>query len=241
VVKETSNKPPKTNAVATLNEDAVRTWLGEHPEFLENNVELIADALSPKRASDEAVVDMQSFLVERLQNQVKGLKSLQGELVSAARTNLHTQEMVHNSVKAILSATSISHFVHILTQDLPEYLDVDVITLCIEDGPIPLPPMTGLQRLKTGNINKANWNNKNILMRPSAPKSKAVFGPAMDLVASDALIKLDVPLLNAEAMVAIGSRQLGHFHAEQATDLLSFLATCIQSCLQMWLEKTDPA
>ncbi|MEH6495102.1 MAG: DUF484 family protein [Pseudomonas marincola] len=239
MVKEIKNKSPKTKATASFDEDAVREWLIARPDFIEKNVELFVGALLPDREVGEGVIDMQSVLVDRLRKQITDLKSLQGDLVGAARANLHTQDMVLNSVKAILAATNITHFIHILTQDLPEYLDVDVVTLCIEDGPIPLPAMTGLQRLKKGNIDKANWNDKNILMRPNAPRSKAVFGPAMDLVASDALIKLDIASLNTPAMLAIGSRQIGHFHAEQATDLLSFLATCIQSSLQMWLETTD--
>jgi len=239
VVKEIKSKSPKAKATASFDEDAVREWLIARPDFVEKNVDLFVGALLPDREVGEGVIDMQSVLVDRLRKQITDLKSLQGDFVSAARANLHTQDMVLNSVKAILAATNITHFVHILTQDLPEYLDVDVVTLCIEDGPIPLPAMTGLQRLKKGNIDKANWNDKNILMRPNAPRSKAVFGPAMDLVASDALIKLDIASLNTPAMLAIGSRQIGHFHAEQATDLLSFLATCIQSSLQMWLETTE--
>ena len=74
-------------------------------------------------------------------------------------------------------------------------------------------------------------------MRPTAIKSKAVFGPAKDLVFSDALIKFDVPSLHAQAMVAFGSREEGHFREDQATDLLRFLAIVMQSCLQMWLEQ----
>jgi len=239
MAKEPKSKPAKTRPAAALDDAAVREWLVAHPDFLENNTDLITDALSPNRVSGEGVVDMQSFLVERLQKQLRDLNALQSELVSATRANLHTQDTVHKSIKAILSATSISHFVHILTQDLPEFLDVDVITLCIEDGPVSLPAMTGIQRLKPGNIDKASWNSQNILMRPSAPKSKAVFGPAMNLIASDALIKLDIPSLEAPAMLAIGSRETGHFHADQGTELLSFLAICVQSCLQMWLDNTD--
>lgn len=237
LAKDTSKKRNSSKADSALDADQIRDWLVAHPNFFEANSDLITDMVAANRHSGDGVVDMQSFLVERLQKQVSDLKSVQANLVNATRSNLHTQNMVHKSIKAILSATSISHFVHILTQDLPEYLDVDVITLCVEDGSIALPAMTGLQRLKKGNIGKANWNADDILMRPSAPKSKAVFGPAKDLVSSDALIRLDVPLLNAPSMLAIGSREIGHFHSDQGTDLLCFLAACVQSSLQMWLEQ----
>ncbi|WP_169566190.1 DUF484 family protein [Sneathiella limimaris] len=228
----------KNQVPTDLNEEVVRQWLQDHQDFLERNSDLLTDVIAANRVSGDGVVDMQSFLVERLQHQVSDLRSTQVDLVKTTRENLHIQDMVHQSVTAILSATSISHFVHILTQDLPEYLDVDVITLCVEEGSIPLPAMTGLQRIKKGNINKANWSNGNILMRPNAPKSKAVFGPAKDLIESDALIRLNVPSLNAPSMLAIGSRETGHFHPEQGTDLLHFLASCIEASLQNWLEHT---
>jgi hypothetical protein len=220
-----------------LHEEDVRNWLISHPDFLTKNADLLTTVIPPERVSGDDVIDMQSFLVSRLQREVTQLTALQDDFVEAARTNLHTQEMVHASIQAILSATSLGHFVHIMTQDLPELLEIDVITLCVEDGPIPLPDMTGLQRLKEGSIARANWRKQSIILRPSAPKSKAIFGPAKDLVHSDALIKLDVPSLHARTMVAFGSRQAGHFHEDQATDLLRFLAIAMQSCLQMWLEQ----
>ncbi|MEH6403256.1 MAG: DUF484 family protein [Sneathiella sp.] len=230
--KET-NKPP------AISEGDVRQWLLAHPDFLGKNPDLLASAVSPQRKSGEGVVDMQSFLVERLQKEVKYLTHLQDEFVTTARINLHTQKMIHTAVQCLLSSTGFTHFVHILTQDLPEILEIDVITLCVEDGPVSLPEMTGLQRLKPGNIERASWRGGNIIMRRDAPPSKAVFGPATDLVKSDARIRLDAPSLHASAMLAIGSREAGHYNEDQGTELMSFLATCIQSCLQMWLENKN--
>ena len=241
MTKGSGNKPAEpSKSSAQISEADVRDFLNAHPDFLQENADLLTTAIAPTRQSGEGVVDMQSFLVERLQKEVRELTAVQDGFVAAARINIHTQKMIHNAVQALLSATGFAHFVHILTQDLPEVLDVDVLTLCIEDGPIPLPEMTGLQRLKEGSIERPNWRGGSILMRPDAPKSKAIFGPAMELVNSDALIKLDVPSLHANAMLAIGSREAGHFDRDQGTELMSFLATCIQSSLQMWLEHTTP-
>ncbi|MBL4739721.1 MAG: DUF484 family protein [Sneathiella sp.] len=229
----------EADKLSSMAEENIRQWLLAHPDFLGKNTDLLASAVPTKRQSGDGVVDMQSFLVERLQKEVKYLTRLQDDFVSTARINLHTQKMIHNAIQSLLTATGFTHFVHILTQDLPEILEIDVITLCVEDGPVPLPEMTGLQRLKPGNIERANWSGGNIIMRPEAPSSEAVFGPAMDLVKSDARIKLTAPSLHANAMLAIGSRESGHFDQNQGTELMSFLATCIQSCLQMWLENKN--
>jgi uncharacterized protein len=220
-----------------LREEDVRNWLVSHPDFLSKNADLLAPSLPSERVTGDGVIDMQSVLVNRLQKEVAELTSVQNEFVKATRVNSHTQDMVHASVKAILSATNLKHFVHILTQDLPELLEIDVITLCIEDGPISLPEMTGLQRLKEGSIERANWHGREIILRAAAPKSKAIFGPAKDLVQSNALIKLNVPSLHAKAMIAFGSREPDHFQEDQGTELMTFLAVTMQSCLQMWLEQ----
>jgi uncharacterized protein len=238
VSKKSDNKTDNQQTrLADINEEDVRNWLVLHPEFLTTNADLLAPSLPAGRATGDGVIDMQSVLVNRLQSEVADLTAIQNEFVKATRMNSHTQDMVHASVQAILSATSLNHFVHILTQDLPELLEIDVITLCIEDAPISLPEMTGLQRLKEGSIARANWHGRDIILRAVAPKSKAVFGPAKDLVQSDALIKLDVPSLHANAMIAFGSRESDHFQDEQGTELLAFLAMAMQSCLQMWLEQ----
>ncbi|MEH6545049.1 MAG: DUF484 family protein [Sneathiella sp.] len=223
--------------IEDLSEEDVRNWLISHPDFLSNNAGLLATSLPSGRITGDGVIDMQSVLVNRLQKEVADLSAVQNEFVKASRVNTHTQDMVHASVMAMLSATSLNHFVHILTQDLPELLEIDVITLCIEDGPISLPEMTGLQRLKEGSIERANWRERDIILRAAAPKSKAIFGPAKDLVQSDALIRLNVPSLHANAMIAFGSRESDHFQEDQGTELLTFLGITMQSCLQMWLEQ----
>lgn len=235
--KSDSKTENPDNRLADLSGEAVRDWLIAHPDFLANNADLLAPSLPAGRATGDGVIDMQSVLVSRLQQEVVDLTTVQNEFVKATRTNSHTQDMVHASVQALLTATSLNHFVHILTQDLPELLEIDVITLCIEDGPISLPEMTGLQRLKDGSIERANWHDRDIILRAAAPKSKAIFGPAKDLVQSDALMKLYAPSLHANAMIAFGSRESEHFQEDQGTDLLTFLAVIMQSCLQMWLEQ----
>jgi len=235
VAKDRKVSEEKANAAA-LTEDQVRNWLMENPDFLSENNDLFAANLPEARVSEEGVVNMQSFLLEKLQKETRDLKDLQGNLVAAARGNLHTQSIVHQSVLELLEATSFNQFVHILTQDLPDVLEVDVMTLCIEDSPISFPDMTGLQRLKAGSVDRVYWPENNVVMRTDAPNSKAVFGPAKDLVSSDCLIRLEVPALQADALLGIGSREQDHFHPEQGTELIEFFACCTESLLRLWVE-----
>lgn len=227
----------KTSPPTPLTAADVREWILANPEFLGNNDDLITSHLPENRISDEGVVNMQSFLLEKLQRETRDLKDLQGDLVAATRGNLHTQTIIHRSILEILSATSFNQFVHILTQDLTDVLEVDVITLCIEDSIVPLPEMTGLQRLKKGSVERVYWPANNMVMRAEAAGSKAVFGPAKDLVESDCLIRLEVPALHAGVLLGIGSRDAGHFHPDQGTELIEFFANCVEALLRLWVEQ----
>ncbi|MBO6826991.1 MAG: DUF484 family protein [Sneathiella sp.] len=229
--KKTQSQPPALNAAD------VREWILANPEFLRENDDLISQHLPENRVSEEGVVNMQSFLLEKLQRETRDLKDLQGDLVAAARGNLHTQNIIHRSILEILGATSFNQFVHILTQDLTDVLEVDVITLCVEDSLVPLPDMTGLQRLKKGSVERVYWPHNNMVMRAEASGTKAVFGPAKDLVASDCLIRLEVPALHAGVLLGIGSRDPNHFHPDQGTELIEFFAGCVEALLGHWVEQ----
>ena len=227
----------KISEPGRLNAAEVREWILKNPDFLRNNDDLIAAHLPENRVSEEGVVNMQSFLLEKLQKETRDLKDLQGDLVAAARGNLHTQHIIHQSILEILSATSFNQFVHILTQDLTDVLEVDVISLCIEDSIVPLPEMTGLQRLKKGSVERVYWPVNNTVMRAEASGTKAVFGPAKDLIASDCLIRLEVPALHAGVLLGIGSRESNHFHPDQGTELIEFFAGCVEALLRHWVEQ----
>ncbi len=195
---------------------------------------------NPARDLGEGVADLQGFLVQNLQKEVSRLTALQSDLVTSVRINQATQGKIHSAVLALFTASSLNHFLHILTQDLPELLDLDVISLCVEEGETNLPDMTGIQWLKAGHIDKANWNGGHILLRSVTKSSIAIFGPAAELVKSDALLALTIPGLRLPVMLAMGSRDEEHFQEDQATELLEFLMNIIEASFQIWLEKNTP-
>jgi uncharacterized protein YigA (DUF484 family) len=221
-----------------VSEADVIAWLTEHPEFLARNPDLLARLAPPSRAEGESVVDLQAWMIERLQGNLRDLNSTQGELIAATRTNMATQSQVHRAVVALAGATDIQHFVHILTQDLREVINVDVIALCVESWTEPVPDVADLRILPGGAIGHIMGAGRRIRLRTDPRDKVAIYGPAAGLVRSDALIPIELPEDDHPALIAIGSRQEEHFHPGQGTELLTFLAEVVERTLATWL-KTD--
>ena len=54
-------------------------------------------------------------------------------------------------------------------------------------------------------------------------------------VRSDALIRLRISTNTPPALLALGSRQTGAFHAGQGTELLTFLSKVLEVSFRAWL------
>jgi uncharacterized protein YigA (DUF484 family) len=66
-----------------------------------------------------------------------------------------------------------------------------------------------------------------------------IFGAAAGLVASQALIRLEISPATPPALLALGARQPDQFHQGQGTELLTFLAGVLENCIRAWLDLPD--
>jgi uncharacterized protein YigA (DUF484 family) len=67
------------------------------------------------------------------------------------------------------------------------------------------------------------------------PEPRPIFGPAADLVKSEALLRLHPSSHTPTGIIAIGSRTEGTFDPGQGTELLAFLARVVELCIRTWL------
>jgi uncharacterized protein YigA (DUF484 family) len=217
----------------------VVAWLRANPDFLERHPEL-AGVLSPPSAHGNGVVDMQRFMVQRLQGENARLYDAADALIATGRNNLSATVATHKAVLTLLEATGFDHLVHIATQDCPEILDVDVITLSLESA-TPLSPRfvaCGLFAIRPGDVEALLGHGRDVNLRPHSRDGEAIFGPATDLVKSDALARLEVD--GRAAILALGCREPAKFHPGQATELLAFFARAVEGCIRSWLQRPLP-
>jgi hypothetical protein len=217
--------------------EQVAAYLRQHPDFFDHNPELL-DAIAPAGAAHaEGVVDLRHFMVERLRDELAEMSALRDQLVVTGRTNLSAQARVHKAILALLAARSFEHFIETLTTDLAVIVDLDVVTLGVEqDGEDVTRTQTpGVYSLDPGTVDRLVGPGQSIVLRETVEGDPMVFGPGAGLVTSDALLRLSISSTTPPALLALGAREPGQFHPGQGTELLNFLARVVESCIRGWL------
>ncbi len=235
---EKSKSESRGGALAQpISADQVAGYLRRHPDFLNHYPELLDVLTPPARARGDGVVDLQQFMVERLRRNNGELTRLRDELVATGRSNLATQSRVHEAILALLRAGSFEEFVETITTDLTVILDLDVVTIGVEKAAegAAWKPVAGVYCLEAGSVDALLGPSGNMLLREDIVGDPAIFDGGAGLVRSDALIRLKISSTSPPALLALGSRQTGAFHAGQGTELLAFLSRVLEVTFRAWL------
>jgi len=221
----------------------VVAYLRRHPDFLARHPELLDLQLSPGRHGGSGVVDLQQFMVERLRGEINKLRNDQDDILANTRDNLSTQERIHKAVVELLEAESFEQFIDIITGDLGLLLEVDVVSLCVElsDHTPKRPRHEGIQFLGRGAVDRAlGGKDRHVVLRDEAVGDPEIFGPAAELVRSDAMLRLNISSHAPAGLIAFGARHPGYFHSGQGTELMSFLGRVIEFGIRTWLDLPKP-
>jgi uncharacterized protein YigA (DUF484 family) len=231
----TPENPGRKDAVeetggASTSAAQVAAYLRQHPDFFDRNPELLDDIAPAGEARAEGVVDLRHFMVERLRDEV-------AEMVTTGRANLSAQARIHKAILALLAARNFEHFVETLTTDLAVILDLDVVTLGVEQNgeDVNRASNPGVYSLDPGTVDRLIGPGQAIALREAVEGDDMVFGPGAGLVASDALLRLSIGSTTPPALLALGSREPGQFHPGQGSELLNFMARVVESCIRGWL------
>ena len=229
---------PKT---PELSPEAVADYLARHPDFLVNHPALLSVLTPPKVERGDRVVDMQHFMVQHQRAELAKLKSQQKSLISVSRANLTAQARVHNAVIAILGAKTFEQLIQIVTTDLANLLDADVVTIAVErqsagPGTRARLPHPGVQILDPGVVGEVLGPDHDVVLQTDVPADPRLFGDGAGLVRSAALARLPVSAKAPAGMLCIGTRKAGKFQTGQGTELLSFLARALGVTIAAWLD-----
>ena len=220
--------------------EIVRQYLLANPSFLADFIDAHPEAISllPGQSVErpDGAVDLRGFLVGRLRGELDGLKRQQQSIVAATRANQNTQARVHRAILFLLDAESFEQFIQVISTDLAVTLDLDVACLVVEtdgrDCGQPCPP--GVRLVQPGTVIDV-LDGQDTCLEGDVEGDARLFGPGAGLVESHALIRLKVNDTTPPAMLALGSRDPAMFHPGMRTDLLSFLAGVLGTCLRTWL------
>ncbi|HEX6978751.1 MAG TPA: DUF484 family protein [Alphaproteobacteria bacterium] len=234
--------PSTSPAAVFLDEAEVIAWLRQNPDLLLRHPDLCEVLLPPGRQqSGDNVIDLQRFMVQRLQGELARASDVGAELLDTTRQNLSATQRVHSAVLMLLEAESFEHLIHTATQDWTDLLEVDAISLCVEGDPEKMREIAtnGVFVLPQGAIDTL-LGPMPALLRDQCDAAEWLYGPAANLVQSDALARLDFGPTAPHAMLALGSREPDKFQPNQGTELLQFLAGVLGRSVRAWLDLPQP-
>ena len=106
-------------AAETETDTVVADYLCRHPDFFVRHPDVLRMMAPPNRWSDDGVVDMQRYLVERHRGEIDDLRNCAQEVIETSRSNLSTQTRTHAAVLSLLNVTDIDALVLTATDDWP--------------------------------------------------------------------------------------------------------------------------
>ena len=81
----------------------------------------------------------------------------------------------------------------------------------------------------------ANSRKREVGLQKTSDLSVALYGPALDIIKSEAVMRLDLGEKRLPAMLVLGAEDPKQFQTQQGTDLLVFFASAFERMLRHWL------
>lgn len=234
---------------ATLNADDVRAYLKKHPDFLKNNLDIVAEVSPPEQDLGTGIVDFQHYLVKNLQKDSKDLKSRYDVLIDFCRDNMSVQQQVHKAALSLMRARSIEQLLEVVTIDLVNLFNVDVVRLAMESEAATLYELqyneqnySGIVFIDPHTVEAALGKKKNIRLvedcdKKPPPGFDQIFADCANLIESCALLRLEMQQVDRPVILAFGVRHKNHFHPGQGIELLNFLAQIVAHQLDIYLHE----
>lgn len=231
MAQETQTATDLPDDADDLTGQSVAAYLIRHPDFLIGHPELMKALTPPSRWNGDTVVDLQSYMVTILKNEMEGLRNCAQEVIETSRSNMSNQSRTHAAVLALIAAGDLDRLMRIVTDDLPVLLDVDVAVVGIEGFVMTGGGDAEIRKLAAGDVDRLMTPNQEAVLFSSIADDGSIFAHAGALVRSAAIARLHLDPLEADGFLALGSRHEAAFHGGQGTELLRFLARVIERCL----------
>lgn len=225
-------------------EKSIVKYLQKNSEFFSREPELLANMLlSHERGTAISLVERQ---VSVLRQQKEDLKKQLTVLIQNSRTNEELSEKINSFIIALLDTSTIVEFLEIISNQLQEDFKADSVVLRLFQAQF--------KNIKDDNIIKmrdefVDWSEPVLGAFEKVIKGRqpvcgnlkkgqldSLFETHAEEVSSAALIPLiDVKEPNiCYGMLAIGSKDRNHFHAEMGTLFLSHLGKIVAILLNKY-------
>jgi uncharacterized protein len=238
--KPDTKQKSKALSGAVISPEIVAAYLEQNPSFLNDRPELLATLTPPEQNHGGGVLDMQRFMLERLQGELKRFGSREQTLLAAAESNADVQGRVFAATKALLDAKSFEGLIKIVLKKIPKMFDISAAALCVESGDHVPEGATeiGIIVVEPGALDSLMESGHSVALRSDIEGDKAIFGSRAAKVRSAALLRLDLGPKIPNGLLALGAKSPTGFDPRQGTELLSFFSYVLQRTIQRWLTQS---
>lgn len=217
----------------------VAAFLRRHRDFLNDRPELLEILTPPAERSGRRVLDMQRYMIARLQGAMRDAKAREADLLATARASRITTARTHAAVLALCEFGALDNLMEIISNDLPTLLEVDVVVIAVEAeaermGSLRSTP--GVVLVPEGTVQSFLGTGRDVTLSDTPGAEAYLFGGAATLVKSAALARLRLGPPGKPALIALGSRDAQRFAPGQATEMLAFLAEGLSRRMREWLD-----
>ena len=215
-----------------MQEEEVKKYLKNNPEFFEQNANLLAEIYLPSPHGNGTI-----SLAERQQlaqrDKINALEERFAELVLNAQENAAIANKIHTFSLDLHQAKSFDDIEQLISQDLPEHFDLTDTCLRLWANPLDA---ANSKNLVFGNVSEEvkAWIASQTQPYCGAPPSIASADWFLEPAASVALI----PLREAQTIgfLALASDSHNRFFAEMGTDFLSKIGELLSAALSRHLD-----
>ncbi|MBA4759817.1 DUF484 family protein [Sphingosinicella sp.] len=183
-----------------------------------------------------AVLDFQSEALVRLRTRVAALGEANSDLLAYARGHAGAVQQIHAAALAAMDATDFEHLIHVVTQDWVDILRIDAVGLGLTtSGQGIRASASGVQFVDPEQVEL--WCHLlPVGQARSVKHGSPVFGPAADLIRSEALIALKPTPPAPTGIIALGSRAPHNFGDYHGNELLAFLGDVVSRMIARWMQ-----
>ena len=226
--------------------DDLRERLIETPEMILEDRDLMRALIAAnERAMGANIVDLRGIAMERLEARLDRLEDTHRSVIAAAYENLAGTNQIHRAVLKMLEPANFEEFLTNMGTEVAGILRVEAVRLALEthddaagsDDPAVRRLGTVLSVTPVGFVDRymEGQGGRTVILRRSGPETAALYGPAAEVVRSEAAMRLDLGPGRLPGMLALGSSDAHQFRTNQGTDLLAFFAGAFERAMRRWL------
>lgn len=181
------------------------------------------------------VIDFETGAVAQLQRRVAQAEEDNRDLLAFARGHSGATEAIHDAVLAAIAAEGLDHLLHIVTQQWPDILGVDAVSLALYVGEKGIrADVAGMQFIERRLIEKATKDIEGVVLR-HCEQGHPLFGPASEFIRAEALVRLENDSPLPSGLLALGQRESQSMETREGAELLGFLGDSLARLLGRWL------